>query len=192
MTEIIESYLEIERAKNTFFEELDFCSPNCIQKPFSNFKLSKRGRMLTLPGYVGCCPRDYFDSIMDTDSLRLEWIRLERKNKFGKPKNKDPKIPMIGRACGYHSRETGCRLTSYKQPICISYVCNELKEYVSNTFDIHLDPVVEGKRLEQLLIGELSKQEINNLIIQEWEHVAQVRAINGSSHYDRTLTSCVR
>lgn len=130
--EDIENYLECEAILHEFFEELNYCT-DC---------------------FTSCCNRknqyqggDFLQNLIGSN------FHKKRVEEFGEPVQ-DSKV------CGYLG-ENGCVLERYKNPTCISYVCDELNNYLSS-MGIEYNWYEVGARMTDVLFGTMSGEELNS------------------------------
>jgi len=158
----LEQYLNCERLLNEFFSQTDFCLENCIRLEKSLYV----NRFESLPGWIGCCALDYYNSTSNLPvdirtRLRSEQIRL-----YGEPKNKEDSIRFkekTKKPCDYHT-EYGCALKSHKAPLCIAWVCKDLKSYLHKTFYIDYNPSDVQCHLEAILTGKIDNNRYDRFI----------------------------
>jgi len=132
-------YLEIESLINLFFTKINFCIPNCITQK----------RRLESPaivsGYIACC-NDAFYNNNHLQNIPSEFT-TERIKIYGKPETEQEVRHSI---CGYHTKN-GCLLKTHKSPVCISFACKPLNEFLSNIFGIEYNYLQNKNKMNDIL-----------------------------------------
>jgi len=146
-------YLECERMLNTFFEEVNYCLPNCISQ--------EKGKMYHehvgfVRGDVGCCTFNYHASTHSIIGC-LDVLIEERGDSI--PTNTEEEIEGVGQPCDYHTSD-GCLLTEYKGPLCLGAICDEQKNYIKGWFGIKYNSDYVIEQLERILNGTTSSENI--------------------------------
>ncbi|MEW6076462.1 MAG: hypothetical protein AB1724_01475 [Thermodesulfobacteriota bacterium] len=108
----LERYLDAEAILNTFFVSFDFCR-QCIAA-----EMEANGHQPT----AACCKNKYY-ALYDLDHPAFDLLRAERQKRYGSPEDHCRENPVS--PCEYHDPARGCLLTTYKSPICLSFLCRE-------------------------------------------------------------------
>lgn len=176
----IAEYLKTERILNIFFFEVDYCFPFCISQEKSRYIIpvhSKNDegidtkRMINTPGNIACCPDDcsYLHSafIENNDFARF----LAKRESIYLTVDKSLQSLQLEEVCSNHTSE-GCRFKTFKSPICLSYACTDMEDYIFTSFGILYKTEDVRCHLEELLSGNLDLRTIRE---------------NRSSYYDAIL-----
>jgi hypothetical protein len=145
----IEKYQEIIDLFNTLFNKVNYCSTNCPREKINNQIYS-------------CCVSNCFE--LD-DSEITNNIFINQRNTTA--------INLSSLGCTYNNSESGCTIPNYKSPMCVSYACEDLQEYLKNTYNIEYiydEDVAIKSKLLHTLNGTLVKVDFNNLknVVQDW------------------------
>jgi hypothetical protein len=148
MNYLLEEYLNCERLLSKFFNIVNYCrSEHCF--------------LLKSVNKVGCCTQDFFLHEGLINEWNLRSLNNSRIKLYGSPdKNNN---------CGYNNGN-GCVLKTHKNPFCLSYVCNDYKQYLLDTYKIKYDSGIVRSFLEGVLTDKLEDEEITYFksLINSW------------------------
>jgi len=142
----LQRYLETETLLNDFFNAFDYCTKKCINVEIEN----NGGRPVS-----GCC-KDRYYCISDLDHPTFSLLIREREIRYGTPEHQATPDPVS--PCEYHSPR-GCRLTTHKSPICLSFMCRKSIDTLRKTYSIYTyDYLGMYYALEWILTGDFSDE----------------------------------
>lgn len=116
-------YLETETLLNIFFSTFNYCIDQCIRVEIEK----NSGRP------VAACCKNRYHCIYDLEHPAFNLLRSEREKRYGKPQDQANLNPVS--LCEYHS-PFGCRLTTHKSPICLSFMCRESIDFIRDKYGI--------------------------------------------------------
>lgn len=149
-TKSLETYLEVEKILNLFFESFDYCRVHCIRK--------EREIDPASPSF-GCCKDKYY-KIHDLEHPAFDLLRRERERIYGKPE--EIQNPSPEGSCEYHTLR-GCLLMSHKSPTCLSFLCRESIDFLRERYKLfEYDYTGVYYALEWILTGDLHGQALED------------------------------
>ena len=159
-------YLETETLLNEFFSCFDYCMSRCIAVEIKN----NGGRP------VSACCKNRYHCLYDLDHPSFALLRQEREQLYGKPEdmvNPEPVSP-----CEYHG-PAGCRLSTHKSPICLSFMCRESIDFLRETFGVFAyDYLGVNYALEWILTGDFSDDSYRDFRESIVNMIRQIKAKN--------------
>ena len=106
----IEKYAKRTEQLDTILQTLtkDFCAKNCPNRPY------------------GCCGENYSAGIPE------EMLLLQEKE--AKENGWIQENTSTNLQCKYHAAEEGCKLKLYKPPVCMGFLCGDLRHDIDKRY----------------------------------------------------------
>jgi len=123
--EIITEYASRTKQLDSILQELtkEFCADKCFYRPY------------------GCCGNNYSAGIPE-EMLLLQEKEAKENGWNGKGKTS---TKSTNNHCKYHTKKEGCRLKLYKPPICIGFLCADLRQNINKKYG------TEGEYFNELM-----------------------------------------
>ena len=150
--QILQKYLEIESLLQKLFNQVNFCTTHCINKPISKFSKFARGD-------IGCCLGEFYRFAGKVMPKELDILNKSRTEKYGKPQNNEDPIMGFEKPCSYHTKK-GCILKDHKGIACITYICTPYKEHLKKKYNIDYDYYEVRDFVESVFIGEVNEHKL--------------------------------